>query len=60
MPCSPVEANFLLSLFLAPHEYIFLSSAPGTTVPVTLSLAKTSSRSQVVDLSAPSGHNRGS
>ena len=25
-----------------------------------LSLAKTSSRSQVVDLSAPSGHNRGS
>jgi hypothetical protein len=26
----------------------------------SLSLAKTSSRSQVVDLSAPSGHNRGS
>ena len=35
VPCSPVEANFPLSLFFAPHEYIFLSSAPGTTVPVT-------------------------
>jgi hypothetical protein len=34
-PCSPVEQGFLLSLFFAPHEFAFLSVAPGTTQPVT-------------------------